>query len=220
MTAAGSGVRWQHTKVIAVQDSRTKPLDLNAIRVQVRERFAALAISPSKEKRFEIGRASALKLGYDPAALAALPPAAVDRFAGVGNPLLLAPLTAGMTVLDLGCGSGVDTLLAAQRVGPRGKVIGVDMTEPMVTAAQPACAACGAANVETRLCTAQQLGIGDESVDVVISNGVINLCPDKEQVLREIHRVLRPGGRLQVADMSLVDGVNPELLERVGQWSD
>jgi arsenite methyltransferase len=196
------------------------PSGADAIRAQVEQRFARLATDPASEKRFEIGRASAVGLGYEPADLAGLPPTAVDCFAGVGNPLSLAPLRAGMTVLDLGCGAGVDTLLAAQQVGPRGRVIGIDLAEAMVRRARAACTQAGLGTVDIRLCPAHQLDLDDESVDVVLSNGVINLCPDKEQVLREVHRVLKPGGRLQVADMSLVDGVNPELLERVGQWSD
>lgn len=196
------------------------PIAADAIRAQVEERFARLANDPASEKRFEIGRASAVKLGYESAALASLPLSAVECFAGVGYPLSLAPLQEGMTVLDLGCGSGVDTLLAAQRVGPRGRVIGIDLAEPMVRRARAACAQAGLGNVEIQRCPAHQLDLDDESVDVVLSNGVINLCPDKEQVLREVHRVLRSGGRLQVADISLVENVDPELLARVGQWSD
>ncbi len=111
-------------------------------------------------------------------------------------------------------------MIAAQAVGSSGKVIGIDMTDEMVNKARQACAEGGLANVEIKKGMAHALDVDDESVDVVASNGVINLCPDKEQVVGELYRVLKPGGRLQVADMSLVDGVNPELLERVGEWSD
>jgi arsenite methyltransferase len=195
-------------------------LDVDAIHEQVRTRFAAVAMEPGAEKRFEIGYASAVKLGYDERTLDALPACAVESFAGVGDPLSLGPIARGMTVLDLGCGSGVDTLIAAERVGPGGRVIGVDMTEAMLDRARRACAERGCDNVEIRQGLVDGLDVGDESVDLVISNGVINLCPDKERVLREVHRVLRSGGALQVADMSLVDGVEPGLLERVGEWSD
>ena len=194
--------------------------DADSIRAQIRRRFASVATDPVAERRFEIGRASALKLGYDAAVLDMLPPAAIESFAGVGNPLALAPLGAGMTVLDLGCGSGVDAMIAAQLVGSSGRVIGLDMTREMVSKARRACVERRLTNVEVREGMSDQLDLPDDSVDVVISNGVINLCLDKERVLREVYRVLRPGGRFQVADMSLVDGVNPELLERVGQWSD
>ena len=163
---------------------------------------------------------SVLKLGYDAAILDGLPVSSVESFAGVGNPLALEPLANGMTVLDLGCGAGMDTMIAARTVGPSGKAIGIDMTDAMVNKARQACAEGGLANVEIKNGLAHALDVEDESVDIVISNGVINLCPNKERVLAELYRVLKPGGRLQVADMSLVDGVNPELLERVGEWSD
>ncbi len=195
-------------------------IDAESILLQVRQRFAALATDPASEKRFEIGRLSALKLGYESSVLDALPQTAVERFAGVGNPLSLAPLDKGMAVLDLGCGSGVDTMIAARAVGADGKVIGIDMTEAMVEMARQACEESRLANVEIKQGVAHGLDVDDESIDVVISNGVINLCPDKEQVLGELYRMLRGSGRLQVADMSLVEGVNPELLERVGEWSD
>ncbi len=194
--------------------------NLNTIQEQVRRRFALVALDPRAEKRFEIGRTSALKLGYDASMLDLLPTIAVESFAGVGNPLSLARPTEGMTVLDLGCGSGMDALMAARLVGPEGRVIGIDMTEEMVGKAHRALTECGLKNVEIRTGIAHRLDLERESVDLIISNGVINLCPNKEQVLAELFRILRPGGRMQLADMSLVDGVNPELLERVGEWSD
>jgi arsenite methyltransferase len=187
---------------------------------QVQRRFARVALDPTSETRFELGRASALKLGYDAAILDALSPAVVESFAGMGNPLALEPLAGGMTVLDLGCGAGVDTMIAARMVGPCGRVIGIDMTDEMVEKARQACVVAGCTNVEIKKGMAHRLDLDDETVDVVVTNGVINLCPDKENVLAEIHRILKPGGRLQAADMALVEGVNPELLERVGEWSD
>jgi arsenite methyltransferase len=194
--------------------------DTDNIHAQVTARFAALAADPTSEKRFEIGRASALKLGYAASLLDSLPAAAVNSFAGVGNPLALAPIQPGMTVLDLGCGSGVDAMIAAQLVGPGGRVIGIDMTAEMVARARRACAARGLSNVQIVQAMAERLDVPDASIDAVLSNGVVNLCPHKEQVLAELHRILKPGGRLQLADMSLVEGVNSELLARVGQWSD
>jgi SAM-dependent methyltransferase len=195
-------------------------IDSTAIHEQVRKRFAQVATDPASEQRFELGRSSAVKLGYDGPVLDTLPSAAVDSFAGVGNPLSLAPLTEGMIVLDLGCGTGVDAMIAARVIGPMGRVIGIDMTGEMLQKARQACAQAGCTNVQITKGMAHELDLKGGSVDVVLSNGVINLCPDKERVLAEIYRVLRPGGRLQVADMSLVEGVNPELLERVGEWSD
>lgn len=195
-------------------------VDSAAIHEQVRQRFARVATDPISEPRFELGRASAVKLGYEGPVLDKLPSAAVDSFAGVGNPLSLAPLVEGMTVLDLGCGSGVDTMIASRAVGSSGRVIGIDMTDEMLEKARQACTDAGCTNFEIRKGMAHELDLEDGSIDVIFSNGVINLCPDKEKVLAEIYRVLRPGGRLQVADMSLMEGVNPELLERVGEWSD
>ena len=194
--------------------------DTAAIHEHVRRRFALLATDPASEQRFEIGRSSALKLGYDAAVLDSLPEAAVASFAGVGNPLSVAPTSEGMTILDLGCGSGVDAMIAARAVGPRGRVIAIDMTDEMVAKARWACDECRLTNVVINKGLAHSVDLDGQSVDVVISNGVINLCPDKGQVLSELCRVLKPGGRLQVADMSLVEGVNPQLLERVGEWSD
>jgi len=195
-------------------------VDSAAIHEQVRQRCARVATDPNSETRFELGRASAVKLGYDGPELDDLPSTAVDSFAGVGNPLLLAPLTEGMTVLDLGCGSGVDMMIASRAVGPSGRVIGIDMTDEMLDKARQACAEARCANVEIKKGMAHDLDLEDGLIDVIVSNGVINLCPDKEKVVAELYRVLKPGGRLQVADMSLMDGVNPELLERVGEWSD
>jgi len=193
---------------------------VDAIHDQVRTRFARVATDPTRERRFRIGRDSAVELGYDEAELAALPADALEAFAGVGNPLSLAPIQEGMTVLDLGSGSGVDTLLAADRVSPDGRVISVDMTAEMVERTRNACRTRGHAHVDIRHGTAEALELPAGSVDVVITNGVINLCPEKSQLLQMLHRILKPGGRLQFADMSLVEDVNPELLERAGEWSD
>ncbi len=134
-------------------------------------------------------------LRYDPLALARIPPFAVESFAGVGNPLRMGPLAAGATVVDIGCGSATDLLLAANAVGPRGRAIGVDMTEAMLGKAEAAAAEAGLANVELRRGDALELPIESVSADFVISNGVLNLAPDKRRAFSEVLRVLRPGGR-------------------------
>ena len=123
-------------------------------------------------------------------------------------------------MLDLGCGAGLDSLLAARRVGPKGRVIGVDMTPDMVRKAEKNRRKLGMNNVEFRQGSAEQLPLGDASVDLVLSNGVINLCPDKGRVVSEIYRVLRPGGRIYVADITLEDGVDQATVEKLGTWSD
>jgi len=183
------------------------------IRAQVRARFGAVARDPQSEKRFALGRESALALGYDAQDLDALPALAVDRFAGVGCPLALGPIAEGARVLDLGLGSGVDALLAARRGA---LVTGVDMTPEMLRTASDA------ARGEVRLVKAlvERLPFADGSFDAAITNGVLNLCPEKPRALSELARVLRPGAPLYAADILLEEGVDEQTVKRVGAWSD
>lgn len=190
------------------------------IKAQIKDRFVKLALQPQAPQRTPTGPASARRLGYDSAAIDALPVAVTEAFAGVGNPLALGELRAGHTVLDLGCGAGMDSILAAQMVGPAGRVIGVDMTEEMVQKARNNAVAAGVTNTEFLHGEADRLPLDDASVDVVISNGVFNLCLDKPKVLAEVFRVLRPGGGLQMADILLDEGVTARQVESKGAWSD
>ncbi len=190
------------------------------IQATVKERFAAVAVAPGHEKKFPVGPASARKLGYDPQEIDALPASVTESFCGVGNPLGLHEVLTGQTVLDLGSGAGCDSLLAARRVGPTGKVVGVDLCPAMVEKAKRNAALVGLHNVEFVEASIEKLPLPDGSVDVVISNGVLNLCPNKPAVLKEVFRVLRPGGRLQMADILLHDDVTPEEVTRLGEWSD
>jgi arsenite methyltransferase len=190
------------------------------IRAAVEERFAQVARSPDQEKKFPVGPASAKKLGYDPREIDALPPSVTESFCGVGNPLGLGEVGPGQAVLDLGSGAGLDSLLAARRVGPTGKVVGVDLCPEMVEKARRNASLLGLHNVEFVQAGIENLPLPDASVDVVISNGVLNLCPDKPAVLAEAFRVLRPGGRLQTADVLLHDDVTPEEVAHKGEWSD
>lgn len=194
--------------------------DAAAIRASVRERFGRLARDPASERKFPVGRGSARAMGYPEADLDALPASCVDRFAGVGDPLALGPVPRGGRVLDLGSGSGLDALRAARAAGPGGFVLGLDMTPPMAAAAAGAAREAGIGNAAFALGLAGALPLRDASVDLVLSNGVLNLCPDKEAVLAEVRRVLRPGGRLQAADIVLEDGVSPAEVARAGAWSD
>jgi SAM-dependent methyltransferase len=190
------------------------------IKARIVERFARVARDPAGERTFPVGPESAKRLGYDAAEIDALPPRATESFAGVGHPLGLGEPRAGAVVLDLGCGAGLDSLLAARRVGPAGRVLGVDLTGPLGAKARANARALGIANAEFHRAEAERLPVGDATVDLVISNGVFNLCPDKPRVLAEVFRVLRPGGRLQMADILLDDAVTPEEVERKGAWSD
>lgn len=186
----------------------------------VKDRFAALARDPAQEHRFPVGPDSAKRLGYAAAEIDLLPTSATESFAGVGNPFSLGDLGSGETVLDLGCGAGMDSILAAQRVGPTGKVIGVDMVDEMLAKAWRNSQAIAVANVDFRAGHADALQVLAESIDVIITNGVFNLCADKPKVVAELFRVLRPGGRLQMADILLEPHVTPEELAGKGSWSD
>ena len=199
----------------------TSPIgfDVDRLRAKVLATYERVAREPGGQFHFHRGMDYAVRwLRYDAAELSALPEASTARFAGVGNPLRIGPILPGEAVLDHACGAGMDLLLAARRVGARGRAIGVDMTPAMreVAAAAARLAGLGVV-VDIRAGVFEELPADDESVDVVLSNGVVNLSPDKTQVFREIHRVLRPGGRLYLADVvvqrELKDDVrnNPEL---------
>lgn len=190
------------------------------LQAAVKERFAAVARSPNQEKKFPVGPESAKKIGYDATEIDSLPQSVTESFCGVGNPLGLGEIRAGEIVLELGSGPGLDSLLAARRVGPTGKVIGVDMCEEMIAKARHNAELLGLRNVEFVTAAIERLPLADKSVDVAISNGVFNLCLDKPAVLVEAYRVLRPGGRLQMADVLLEEGVTPEEVARKGSWSD
>lgn len=190
------------------------------LRATVKDRFSKVAQAPDQETRFPVGPASAKKLGYDPNEIDALPPSVTDSFCGVGNPLGLGELRAGETVLELGSGPGMDSLLAARRVGPTGKVVGVDLCDEMIAKARHNAELLSLNNVEFVNAGIEKLPLPAESADVVISNGVLNLCLEKASVLAEAYRALRLGGRLQMADILLEEGVTPEEVAEKGSWSD
>jgi SAM-dependent methyltransferase len=190
------------------------------IRAMVCNRFARIATTPEQEKKFPIGPASAKKLGYDPEEIDDLPCSVTESFAGVGNPLSLAEIRLGQTVVDLGSGAGLDSLLAARRVGPTGNVIGLELAKPMLEKAHRNVAVLALTNVEFFRGLIEDLPMQEAIGDIAISNGVFNLCPDKPRALAEAHRVLRPGGRLLMADILLEHDITPEEVARLGTWSD
>ncbi|MFZ6004284.1 MAG: methyltransferase domain-containing protein [Actinomycetota bacterium] len=180
----------------------TIPVDPEALRADVREKYREVALQPHGQFHFHTGRPLARLLGYDDAVVDALPDRAVESFAGVGNPFSLRPLQRGERVVDLGSGGGFDCFVAAQAVGETGQVIGVDMTPEMLQKARATAAQLGLDNVEFREGILEELPVEDGWADVVISNGVINLCADKAAVFTQAFRALRPGGVLQFADIA------------------
>lgn len=195
-------------------------LDTQVLRSEVSKIYSRVATDPDGDFHFHRGPAYASEfLGYDAAELAALPAECTASFAGIANPHTIAPILQGETVLDIGCGAGTDLLLAARRVGPNGRAIGIDMTEAMRDRARGSAAAAGANNVEVHKADATALPLPDASVDVVISNGVLNLVPEKEKAFAEILRVLRPGGRLQLADIALDVELSEDVRRNIDLWT-
>jgi SAM-dependent methyltransferase len=201
--------------------SNITPAQVNRehLRAAIKSKYTEVALEPEKGFHFHTGRALAKMLVYPDETLAWLPESTVASFAGTGNPFSMSPMQPGETVVDVGCGAGFDTLQAARQVGPAGKVIAVDMTEAMLEKARAAAAALGLSNIRTRQGYAESLPVDDASVDVVISNGVINLTPDKTAVLREIWRVLKPGGRIQLADIAVRLPVPQDAKDDINLWS-
>jgi SAM-dependent methyltransferase len=199
--------------------SATKiPVDVDVLRDEIQKTYTEVSTEPDREFIFPTGRAWAEDLGYPPE-LARVPEETVRSFAGVANPFSLGRVERGQVVLDLGCGAGTDLLVAAQMVGPEGRVIGVDMTPAMLERARQSAAAMGLANVVLHESLIESLPLPDESVDVVISNGVIDLVPDKDAVFSELDRVLQPGGRLQLADVVIHTEVSEDGRKRIDLWT-
>jgi len=195
-------------------------LDTQVLRSEVSKIYSRVATDPDGDFHFHRGPAYAANfLGYDPQELAALPSESTASFAGIANPHLIAPIVEGETVLDIGCGAGTDLLLAARRVGPTGRAIGIDMTETMRDRARASAVTAGLTNVEVHRADATALPLPDASVDVVISNGVLNLVPEKDKAFAEIRRVLRPGGRLQLADIVLDAELGEDVRRNIDLWT-
>jgi SAM-dependent methyltransferase len=195
------------------------PVDAAALREEVKKKYRDVAINPHDAYHFHTGRPLASRLGYDVEAVDALPDMAVESFAGVANPFSLRDLKPGERVVDLGSGGGFDCFVAAGKVGPEGRVVGVDMTEEMLAKSRGTARALGLSNVEFRAGILEQLPVADGWADVVISNGVLNLCADKQQIFAEIWRVLRPGGHLQFADIANGKPVPESAVANIDLWT-
>jgi arsenite methyltransferase len=195
------------------------PVNPDALREEVKSKYRDVALNPRGEYHFHTGRPLAQRLGYDMALVERLPDAAVESFAGVANPFSLQALEPGERVVDAGSGAGFDCFIAAQQVGPNGKVVGIDMLPEMLAKSRATAARMELRNVEFREGLLEQMPVEDGWADVVISNGVINLCADKKRVFEEIWRVLRPGGRLQFADIANGKPVPASAVRNIDLWT-
>lgn len=198
------------------------PIDLDTRQLQreIQTIYERVAAEPGSEFHFHRGPVYAAEmLGYDRAALARLPAESTASFAGVANPHLVDAIPAGATVLDIGCGAGMDLLLAAQSVGPAGRAIGVDMTLAMAERSRAGAQALGLTHVEVRLGDALELPVESASVDVVISNGVLNLTPDKRRAYGEVYRVLKPSGRFLYGDIAVAAELSETIRRNIDLWT-
>jgi len=193
-------------------------IDVDLLKSEIKKTYSSVSEEPGRDFIFPTGRAWAEDLGY-PAELANVPESAVESFAGVANPWTMGRLAPGERVLDLGSGAGTDSLVAAQMVGADGRVTGIDMTAAMLVKARRAATAMGVSNVEFVEAEAEKLPFADASFNVVISNGVIDLVPDKDAVFGELYRVLAPGGRMQIADVTIQNPVSEEGRRKIDLWT-
>jgi len=193
-------------------------LDVDGLRRAIQEEYALVAAEPERDFHFHTGRRLAAIVGYDEGWLDGVPEATIASFAGTGNPFSLGRLMPGERVVDVGCGAGIDSIIAARMVGPTGSVIGVDMTPAMVEKAHAGAKEAGLPNVEFRQGLAESLPVADGWADVVISNGVLNLFPDKLAGLQEMARVLKPEGRLQIGDILVQKAVPEKGKQDINLW--
>jgi arsenite methyltransferase len=193
-------------------------IDVDRLKSGIKKTYASVSEEPGRDFIFPTGRAWAEDLSY-PDELANVPESAVESFAGVANPWTMGRLAPGERVLDLGSGAGTDSLVAAQMVGAGGRVTGIDMTEAMVAKARAAAAEMGVTNIEFVEGEAERLPFSDASFDVIVSNGVIDLVPDKDAVFAELYRVLAPGGRMQIADVTIQNPVSEEGRRKIDLWT-
>jgi SAM-dependent methyltransferase len=194
-------------------------LDVDTLRSAIQAEYAEVAENPGKGFHFHTGRRLAGILEYPDEWLEAIPEASVESFAGTGNPFSLGSLRPGDRVVDVGCGAGIDSLIAAGMVGPEGRVIGVDMTPRMLEKSRRAAEVAGLDNVEFHEAYAEELPVPDGWADVVISNGVLNLMPDKPAVLGDMFRALKPGGRLQIGDILVQKAVPEGAKRKIDLWT-
>ena len=192
--------------------------DLKKIEAGINEKYAKVAVSPEGQFKYPTGSKGLDALNYDKALTEKLPNEVASSYCGVGNPFALGKINQGEQILDIGCGAGVDTILAALSIGPKGSVVGVDIVPEMIARAESNLQMMDLDNVDFQNTSGEKLPFADDTFDVVISNGVINLIPDKEAVLSEIIRVLKPAGRLMVADQISAGSVQKDIKVRIANW--
>jgi SAM-dependent methyltransferase len=195
-------------------------VDPVVLREEVKSKYRDVAINPGGEYHFHLGRPAVMRLGYDQALVESMPDAAVESFAGVANPFSLRSLDKGERVVDAGSGGGFDCFIAAHQVGREGRVVGVDMLAEMLEKSRKTAELMGLKNVEFREGLLEEIPVEDGWADVVISNGVINLCADKKGVMSELWRILRPGGSLQFGDIANGKPVPESAVRNIDLWTD
>jgi arsenite methyltransferase len=200
-------------------DYQIQTLDVESLRTAIQEEYELVAREPKRGFHFHTGRPLARLLGYPDEWLAGISEASIESFAGTGNPFSLGELKPGDRIVDVGSGAGIDSLIAARMVAPNGKVIGIDMTPAMLEKASHAARESGIVNVEFRQGYAEALPIEGGWADVIISNGVLNLMPDKQAALEEMARVLKPGGRLQIGDILVQKEVPEDARQKIDLWT-
>ena len=201
------------------QQVQERTLDIDHLRQAISDEYGTVADNPDRDFHFHIGRVQAHIVGYDDTWLEGIPETAVESFAGTGNPFSLGPIEAGERVVDIGSGAGTDSLIAAEMVAPGGEVVGVDMTPAMLNKARRAAAEADLENVSFRHGYGEDLPVADGWADVIISNGVLNLMPDKDAALREMARVLKADGRLQIADILVEKPVPEDAKREIDLWT-
>ena len=194
-------------------------VDVETLRCEIQNEYREVAQHPEKDFHFHTGRKLAKILEYDDSLLVGIPESAIESLAGTGNPFSLGEIPTGANVVDIGCGAGLDSLIAANLVGPQGQVVGVDMTAEMLEKARRSAEEGGFSHAEFRHGLAEELPVEDGWADVLISNGVLNLCPDKLAALREFHRVMKPGGKLQIGDIMVAKEVPAGAKRDIDLWT-
>ena len=197
----------------------TPSIDLESLRFAIQKEYEQVALEPERGFHFHTGRPLARLLGYPDEWLDKVPELAIESFAGTGNPFSLGELKPGDRIIDVGSGAGIDSLIAARMVAPDGEVIGIDMTSAMLEKASRASEESGLQNVEFRMGYAERMPIQDGWADVIISNGVLNLMPDKQAALEEMARVLKPGGRIQIGDILVQKEVPEDARQQIDLWT-